>query len=510
VSDELVLSVDLGTGGPKVGLVDPSGVVLDHEHHQVETRFGDDGAATQDAEQWWSLIAASTRRLLERGAIAPGRVGAVAVTGQYASTVPVDASGRPTGPCLTWLDTRGGPLVRRAIGGAALGYNARAVARFVRRTGGAPSIEGADPIGQILHLVHEEPELVARTRWFMEPVDFLTMRLTGVASATHASRLAAWLTDNRHLDRYAYDSQLADAVGVDLMRLPPLVAFGTVVGTLSASAASELVLTAAAVVVAGMPDIHAAALGAGATRPYETHVALSTTSWISCPVARKKTDPLHSVATAPGLTNDSYLVINNQETGAKALEWLRSVLAGVGPAPSYDELTSLAATSPPGARGVTFAPWLAGERSPASDKRVRAAFTSLAVTSSPADLARAVLEGVAANSAWLLRYVERFTGRRLEPLRLVGGGAESRLWCQVFADTLDRTVEQVPQPMLAQLRGAALMAEVARGRLSLDEVATRHTPGERFEPQPGAADLYRTRREDLPRLFKRERAWARR
>jgi xylulokinase len=510
VSEELILSVDLGTGGPKVGLVDATGVVLDVEHHQVETHFGADGAATQDAEQWWSLIAASTRRLIQRGAVAPGRVGAVAVTGQYASTVPVDANGRPTGPCLTWLDTRGGPFVRAAIGGKALGYKARTVARFVRRTGGAPSTDGADPIGQILYLVHAEPELVARTRWFMEPVDFLTLRLTGVASATHASRLAAWLTDNRHLDRYAYDRQLADVVGVDLERLPPLVAFGAIVGALSGPTASELGLARDTVVVAGMPDFHAAALGAGATRPYETHVALSTSSWISCPVPHKKTDPLHSVATAPGLTNDTYLVINNQETGAKALEWLRAVLAGVGAAPTYDELTSLAATSPPGARGVTFAPWLAGERSPVSDKRVRAAFTSLAVTTSTADLARSVLEGVAANSAWLLGYVERFTGRRLEPLRLLGGGAQSRLWCQIFADSLDREVEQVPQPMVAQLRGAALMAEVARGRMTLDEVAERRTRGEVFRPHPDVVDLYRARREDLPRLFKRERAWARR
>jgi xylulokinase len=510
VSDELILSVDLGTGGPKVGLVSATGEVLDYEHHQVVTRFGADGAATQDAEQWWSLIALSTRRLLERGAVSRERVGAVAITGQYASTVPVDADGQPTGPCLMWLDTRGGPLVRRAIGGRALGYKARTVARFVRRTGGAPSTAGADPIGQILYLTHEDPELVTRTRWYMEPVDYLTLRLTGVASATHASRLAAWLTDNRHLDRYEYDRQLAAAVGVDLVRLPPLVAFGSLVGPLRPAAASELGLTTETVVVAGMPDLHAAALGSGATRPYETHLALSTTSWISCPVPSKKTDPLHSVATAPGLTNDSYLVINNQETGAKALEWLRAVLTRAGVAPNYDELTDLAATSPPGARGVTFAPWLAGERSPVDDKRVRAAFTSLAVTSSTADLARSVLEGVAANSAWLLGYVERFTGRRLEPLRLLGGGAQSRLWCQIYANTLDREVEQVPQPMVAQLRGAALMAEVARGRLTLDDVAQRRTAGELFHPEPDAADLYRTRRDDLPQLFKRERAWARR
>ncbi len=274
--------------------------------------------------------------------------------------------------------------------------------------------------------------------------------------------------------------------------------------------ARDLGLGAGALVITGMPDLHAGALGSGATRPYETHLALSTTSWISCPVSTKKTDAMHSITTAPGLTNDAYLVVNNQETGAKALEWLRGVLAGAGPVMSYDDLTALAATSPPGANGVVFAPWLAGERSPAEDKRVRAAFSSLSVTTTTADMARAVLEGVAANSAWLLGHVERFIGQRAEPIRLVGGGAESRFWCQIYADTLGREVEQVPHPMFAQLRGAALMTEVARGDLALDDVGTRVPRGEVFTPSPQSGAVAAQRREDLKGLFKRERQWARR
>ena len=166
---------------------------------------------------------------------------------------------------------------------------------------------------------------------------------------------------------------------------------------------------------------------------------------------------------------------------------------------SYDDLTALAATAPPGANGATFAPWLAGERSPVEDKRVRAAFSSLSVTTTTADMARAVLEAVAANSAWLLGHVERFTGRRSEPIRLVGGGAESRLWCQIYADVLGREVERVPDPMFAQLRGAALMTEVARGALTLDEVGTRVPHGEVFTPSPQSAEVASARRDDLER-----------
>jgi xylulokinase len=357
--------------------------------------------------------------------------------------------------------------------------------------------------------MNREPEIMAATRWMMEPVDYLTMRFTGVASATHASRLASWLTDNRVLTRYQYDEQLLGIVGIDPHLLPPLQPIGSVVGTVARGVAESLGLSSDAVVITGIPDLHAAAIGSGGTAMYETHVALSTTSWISCPVPKKKTDAIHSIAAVPGLTNDSYLIIDNQETGAKSLEWFRALLAGSGTPMPYEELTSLAATCPPGANGVLFTPWLAGERSPIGNKHLRGGFTNLSLTTTTADLVRAVLEGVAANSAWLLGYVEKFAGRELTPLRLLGGGAQSEEWCQIYADALGRDVEQVPRPMVAQLRGAALLAAINMGRLRLDEVAQLRARGREFTPNADVAELYRVRRQQFPSLYSRDKRWSR-
>ncbi len=505
---ELAIAIDLGTGGPKVALVTFDGEVLCHEVHHVTTDFGADGAATQDAGAWWSLVTESIQHLLAASGAA-ARVRAVAVTGLYASTVPVDANGVPTGPALVWLDTRGGRYSRRAVGGSFQGYQARKALAFVRKTGGAPSTSGADPIGQMLYLVNDEPDLVARTAWFMEPVDYLTMRFTGTASATHASRIISWLTDNRDLSKYEYDPQLLSMVGLDAKRLPPLRPIGSLVGTVKPDVAASLGLASDVAVITGVPDVHAAALGTGATRLYETHLALSTTSWISCPVPKKKTDINHSIASVPGLTNDSYVIVNNQETGAKALEWLRAILAGVGPRLSFEAMTDLAATSPPGANGVIFTPWLAGERSPVDNRWVRAGFTNLSVTTTTADVIRAVMEGVAANTAWLLTYVERFTGQTLTPIRALGGGAQSSLWCQICADTMGRQIEQVPEPLLAQLRGAALLASVALGRRRLDEVVAP-AGGVTFHPGADVAALYRARARQFPSLYERDKRWSRR
>ncbi len=503
----LYLVVDLGTGGPKVGLVDASSALVDYVAYHVETTFADDGQATQDADQWWDLIVRGFRQLLEDRDRAR-RVRAIGVTGQYGSTVPVDANGRPTGPCLTWMDTRGGALSRRAVGGPIQGYNPRAVLSFIRRSGGAPSTSGADPVGHVLYLEHERPEVAAATRWYLEPVDYVTMRLTGVPCATHASRLAMWMTDNRHLSRYHYDSVLLGLVGLSDEKLAPLVPFGSSVGPVSASVAAELGLPPSTIVATGIPDLHAATIGSGATGPYETHLALSTTSWISCPVPAKKTDVLHSIASVPGLDSDHYLVINNQETGARALEWIRDQLAGTGPAASFDELTDLAATVGAGSNGVRFAPWLAGERSPADDKHARGGFSNLSITTTPADLVRAVLEGVAANSAWLFGRVEHFTGRRLEPVRLIGGGAQSELWCQIYANTLDRRVIQVAEPLIAQLRGVAHVAASAVGDVDLGDPPTPKG-GRTFEPDPRDRETYAAIAHELPRRFATERHWRR-
>ncbi len=507
---DVCLAVDLGTGGPKVGLVDFEGTVIAQTMRTVTTSFGPDGAAVQDANQWWEVIVESARQLFAEHPTAPSRVAAVAVTGQWASTVAVDANGEPTAPCITWQDTRGGVFVRERLGGRVSGYAPRHLVRWVRTTGGAPSMSGADPVGHLLAFAASYPEAVAATRWFLEPVDYLTMRFTGVASATHASMQAAWLTDTRRLDYYAYDEALLGVLGLDASQLAPLRPIGSVIDQVRPDVARELGIGADVAVLTGLPDLQAAALGAGATSMYATHLALSTTSWISCPVPGKKTDVRHSIATVPGLTNDTYLVANNQETGAKSLDWFRSMLAGAGTSIDYDDLTALAATSAPGARGVRFSPWLAGERSPAENLAARGGFTNLAVTSTSADLARAVLEGVAANSRWLFTYVEKFCGRTLSPIRVVGGGARSALWCQILADAFNRPVERVDDPMYAQLRGMAALASVTLGVRTFAELDATRRVERVFEPTREGLTAMAEVNGSLGDLFRTSAAWSRR
>ena len=502
---DLVLAVDLGTGGPKVGLVSVRGEIVWWEHTPVSTHMGPGGEQTQDAEEWWRLVVQSVRRAAP--SVDLSRVVAVSVTGQWASTVPVDEQGLPVGPCVLWSDTRGAPYTRAAVGGPVSGYAPKPLATWLRRSGGIPTTSGADPVGHMLYLQHEEPDLLVRTRWLLEPVDYLTMRFTGVPAASHASMTGAWLTDNRSLATLAYDDVLVRAAGVDASRLPPLLATGSVVGPVLPAVAAELGIPATAVAVTGLPDLHSAAVGAGAVGLGEPHASIGTTAWISAPVARKKSDLLRMQATVPGLDNASYLLANNQESAGRNLQWWRDAVA---PGTSYDELLAEAGDTPPGAGGVVFTPWLTGERSPVDDRNARAGFHHIGETATRGHLTRAVLEGVAANAAWLLGGAERFVGGPFDELRLVGGGARSDLWCQVLADVTDRRIVRVTDPWLAGLRGAALFAALSCGRIRREEVRGLVPTDEPFRPDPRHRATYDSLVRELPKLYAAQRGFFRR
>jgi xylulokinase len=329
-----------------------------------------------------------------------------------------------------------------------------------------------------------------------------------VAGATPASMAGAWLTDNRRPDVLAYDPVLVRASGVPVGKLPPLRATASVVGTVLPAVAADLGLPDGVVVVAGTPDLHSACVGSGAVLGLQPHVAISTTSWISCPFPKKKTDAIRQMATVPGILPGLRLVANNQESGGRALEWFRDEVAAdpsTGDVPTYDELTALAAGAPAGSGRVLFTPWLAGERSPVDNRAARAGFHNLSLRTTRADLARAVLEGVALNSRWLAEGVEHFVGRPLGTFRAIGGGASSALWCSIYASVLGRTVEQVADPLLANLRGAGLIAGLTLGAVAPAEIRDLVPVAATHRPDPTDRAVYDQLFAEFPKLYSAQR-----
>ena len=159
---------------------------------------------------------------------------------------------------------------------------------------------------------------------------------------------------------------------------------------------------------------------------------------------------------------------------------------------------------------MVFTPWLTGERSPVDDRNARAGFHHLGETATRGHLTRAVLEGVAANAAWLLGGAERFVGGPFDELRLVGGGARSDLWCQVLADVTDRRIVRVTDPWFAGLRGAALFAALSCGRIRREDIRGLVPTDEPFRPDPRHRATYDSLTRELPKLYASQRGFFRR
>ena len=504
-----VLAIDLGTSALKVALVSTDGQVVASEQEKCQVTLLPGGGAEQDPQQWWDLITRASSRLMARGAVAAGSVVAVACTAQWSGTVPVDERGQPIRDAIIWMDSRGAPYVRRITGGAVKvhGYGVVKLVRWLRTAAGIPAQSGKDSIAHILWLKHQEPEIYHRAHVFLEPKDWLNARLTGRLAASFDSIALHWVTDNRRPDRIRYDPALLRLAGIERSQLPELLAATDILGPLSPGPADALGVPAGIPVVVGTPDLQSAAIGSGATRDYQAHLYVGTSSWLTCHVPFKKTSLLHNIASLPSPIPGRYFVADEQETAGAALAFLRDrVMFGAGPpASAYREFDTMAGRASPGSGGVIFTPWLYGERTPVEDRFLRGGFHNLSLSASRDDLVRAVFEGVALNTRWLLGAVERFTGHRLEPIRFIGGGARSDVWCQIFADVLGRTIEQVTDPVNANARGVGLLAAVALGELTFDQIPNRVQVARSYKPHPAPKELYDQLFREFVGLYRRNR-----
>jgi len=137
-----------------------------------------------------------------------------------------------------------------------------------------------------------------------------------------------------------------------------------------------------------------------------------------------------------------------------------------------------------------FAPWIYGERAPIDDRYVRSALFNLSLENTREDIIRAIMEGVAFNTRWLLQPVEKFLGRKVDHLNYVGGGASSDIWCRIMADVLNLTIRQVKDPIQANARGAAFIAAVGLGYLEYKDIPDLIEYKQSYSPDPSSREIY--------------------
>jgi xylulokinase len=481
MSDEpVILAIDLGTSGMKAALITVRGKVLGWEAEPVRLYLTPDGGAEQSPDEWWQAFLTAARRLLSRK-LAPERmVRAVCCSTQGEGTIPVDKDGRALMNCILWMDMRGAPYLQKHFKGLVnvTGAGLSHTLNWIRLTGGMPSMTGKDPAAHMLLVREAFPEIYAATYKFLNVLDYLNLRLTGRFAATFDSILTSWVTDNRRPDAIHYAPQLVRTCGVDGDKLPEIVPCTASLGRLKPEVAAALGLSPDVQVIAGAIDNTAAAIGAGAIQDFVPHLYVGTSSWLAAHVPFKKTSIASRLASLPCAVPGRYLLTALQATAGGNLTYLRDnilyhkdeLLQEANVPDIFKVLDQIAARTPAGSNGVLYTPWIWGERAPVEDRTLRAGLYNLSLNNTRADILRAFLEGMAFNTRWLLAPVEKFLGRQVSAIHIAGGGAQSDVLCQIFADVLHVEIKQVADPICANARGAAWIGAVGLGEIGFADV----------------------------------------
>jgi xylulokinase len=271
-----------------------------------------------------------------------------------------------------------------------------------------------------------------------------------------------------------------------------------VIGKLRRDVADTLGLSSDVKVVAGAIDNTAAAIGAGAVKDYLPHLYIGTSSWMAAHVPFKKTDVTSSMASIPCAVPGRYLLTALQATAGGNLTFLRDnviyhkdeLLQEADVPDIFKVLDQIAERVPAGANGVLYTPWIWGERAPVDDHTLRAGLYNLSLNNNREDIIRAFLEGIAFNTRWLLSPVEKFLGRKVETIHIVGGGAQSDVWCQIFADVMNVEIKQLRDPIYANARGAAWIAAAGLGEIKFGDISELVQFKQIYQPRPQNRKLY--------------------
>ncbi len=495
-----VLAIDLGSGGPKVALVDQDGGVAASYSIETHIYILPDGGGEQDPHEWWATVVEAAKKVIQAAALDPQAIVAVSCTGQYSVIVPIDEHGDPLMNAVHWTDTRGGRYNRALVRGAPEvgGINIGKLLIWMKKVGFPPPLSGVDLMGHILFIQHERPEVYRKTYKFLEPVDYINLRLTGRCAATMNTLFAYGLTDNRNLESKDYDAQLVRMAGIDKSKLPEILSVDGILGALTSSVASELGLLPNTPVVTGVNDVSTAAIGSGALADFETSATLGTAGFLGCHVPFKKTDMVHGITSMASSLPKRYLIFSDMGsvTGRAAESILNNVIyakdefsQAEAPIDKYERLNRVAGEVEPGSEGLIFLPWLGGTLCPSEDPFVRGGFLNLSHSTTRAHMTRAMLEGIAMNFRWLRDPAEKFIGRPMDHWRLSGGGALSDVWVQIMADVVGIPMHQLANPRLVNTTGAAFLAFNRLGLLALEDIPAKVQitrvvkPREEFRPR---------------------------
>jgi len=501
MKEKYIISYDHGTSGMKTAIVSTRGKLIGFTYEEYDLFHPEQGAAEQNPDDWWNALVKTTRDLLEQNLVPKEDIVACVSSNQMDGTIPIDKNGNRLYNCLTWMDTRGAPMIKKIVGGLIeiSGYEITNLLRWIPRTCGAPGLSGKDIISHILWFKERHPDIYKSTWKFLDCKDYLNFKLTGKVGTSYDCGILTWVFNTKDPNNFHFDQKLLKKTKIDLSKLPDLYPSTYILGNLDKRVSIELGLNENVKVIMGAGDMGSAAIGSGAVLDNQAHICIGSSSWVVTHTPFRKVDIFHMVTCLPSAIPGRYMGLGEQECAGILLNWLRNnilyhkdeLLIEEKVPYIYKIFDKMVKNTSPGANKLICTPWMFGERSPVEDHTLRAGLYNLSLDINREHIIRAIFEGVAFNSKWLLRYIEKLVKvKKLDPITLVGGGAISDEWCQIYADILDRTILQVKHPKETNSLGAAFIASVALGYINWNDIPNLIEIKQEFKPRKEYRKIY--------------------
>jgi len=488
-----LLGIDLGTSSVKVVVFALDGSIKGIGNAEYPILIPSPGYAEQDPEDWWLATVTAVRQALDHA----GRpeISSIGFCGQMHGFVPIGADSKPINPAIIWADQRSAdliPEIESVVGSANL-----------KKCGTAPA--AGFMISTLYWLRKYQPDLLDRFRTLLMPKDYIRLKLTGELGTDASDASATGIFD---VAKRIWADDLIARLRLSRSIFPKTDESTDVVGLVTKDSAAELGLHSGIPVSAGSSDQPAQAVGNGLIDPPLGSVTLGTGGQAFVPLREPILDPklrLHTFCHAP---RDRWYLLGAMLSAGMALKWFRAILGNERF--SYAELDRRAAEVPPGCNGLTFLPYIVGERSPIMDPRARGGFVGLTLGHGPGHLARALLEGVAFAMRQIIETMEE-CGASLPQLVASGNGLGSPLWRQMVADILQRPLFQGQDTCAAERAGvgAAMMGGIGAGIFSSYDDVRRLTPVFDVVTAPSAerAEQYEAAYRRYLDLYPRLKSW---
>ena len=466
----MIIAHDLGTTGNKASLHSDDGKMLQHCTVPYPAHFASGGVAEQNPMDWWEAVGQATKKLTQMANVSANEITGIGISGQMMGAIFLDENYNPTRDAIIWADFRAQKQSDYLIEKVGL---EKAYKRLGHRLNPTYSI------AKVMWVRDNQPEVWNKTRHICIAKDFINHKLTNrfVTEPSDASSTNCF--DQLNL---VWDEEILKVADIPVSYFPEIVKSTSVIGGLTSAAADHLGLNVGTPVVAGGGDGPMAALGAGIISPTDgAYACMGSSSWVAVSTVKPLHDTKMRSMTWNHIVPNQFSPTATMQAGGASLQWIVENLMPASEKDRFNILLGEAEKVSSADDGLYFLPHILGERSPYWNPSAAGAFIGLGRHHDRSYLVRAVLEGVAFN---LLTCIQAFTdnGVPIDQVDVIGGGAESALWLQIFSDIWGVKVRSRSIVEDANSLGAAVTTLVALGKGEFSMVKQLSTITAEFNP----------------------------